>query len=225
VAGAENIDVTKKLQIAQEEIDLELQTMLGRMSDASTAQSEVRKVVATTSLKAWHSHLALEMVYTDAYFSQLNDRYASKRDQYHVLAKAARERVIQTGVGMVADPVRRAGAAEVVASTGGYLAVGVYYVTTAWVNRQGEVGASGPPAVIQTSGETFRVSVGDAPAEATGWNIYAGPGPESMVQQNDTPIAPNQTWLQPALRASGRAPGNGQEPGYVKQVPRIIQRG
>ena len=40
-------------------------------------------VVVTPALKLWHTYRALEMVYGDAYNSQLNDRYAGKRDQFH----------------------------------------------------------------------------------------------------------------------------------------------
>ena len=42
-----------------------------------------RQVVVTPPLKLWHTFRTLEMVYGDAYNSQLNDRYAGKRDEFH----------------------------------------------------------------------------------------------------------------------------------------------
>ena len=83
VANVEGIDVTRKLQLAQEEIATEVTTLLGRLRLPGwlNAPPDPGRVVVTPPLRLWHSYLALEMVYRDAYHSQLNDRYAAKRDE------------------------------------------------------------------------------------------------------------------------------------------------
>src|SRR6266545_3965358 len=96
VSNIEGIDVTRKLLLAQEEIAAEVTTLLGRLN-APPAPS---RVIVTAPLKLWHTFLALELVYRDAYHSQLNDRYAGKRDEFHSRVKWAYDKVIQTGLGI-----------------------------------------------------------------------------------------------------------------------------
>jgi hypothetical protein len=94
------------------------------------------------------------------------------------------------------------------------------------MNREGEEGASAVPAAISTAGSSLLAKPGNAPANATGWRVYVGGAPESMVLQNPSPIAIGQTWLQPdTLITVGPAPGSGQPPNYTRPVPRMIQRG
>ncbi len=68
---------------------------------AAAAGPNLADVVVTPPLKLWHTFRTLEMVYADAYNSQLNDRYAGKRDQFHERAKWAYEKLMQIGLGMV----------------------------------------------------------------------------------------------------------------------------
>jgi hypothetical protein len=170
------------------------------------------------------------MVYSDAYNSQLNDRYAGKRDQFHLSAKWAYETLVAAGIGVASAPVPRAAMPTVTAAAapppGTPLPDGTYYVTMAWVNAGGEDGASALPATIATTGSSLLVQPAGAPPKtAAGWNVYVGSGPDSMARQNRSPIAIGQTWLQPAPVAAGRQPGPGQLPSYLKPVPRMIQRG
>src|SRR5689334_3245612 len=72
VASTEGIDATKKLELAQEELEIELTSLLG----------DVSGVIVTPALRLWHTYRALTLVYSDAYYSQLNDRYKGKRDEY-----------------------------------------------------------------------------------------------------------------------------------------------
>jgi hypothetical protein len=216
VASTEGIDVTQKIALAQEELGLELEILAPRLR---------RAVVVTPALKLWHTFRALEMVYTDAYNSQLNDRYAGKQKQFEELARWARDRIMVIGVGIAADPVPRAATPQVTA-TPGNLADGTYYVTMAWVNRESEEGASAAPAVETIAESTLVVTPGIAPANAVGWNVYAGNGPDGMTRQNVTAIAVEQDWVQPApLGSAGTGPGTGQEPSYLKAVARVLQRG
>jgi hypothetical protein len=235
VASVEGIDLTQKQALAQEELALELNALLTRLSSAEhllrlTPHSNLGSVVVTPSLKLWHTFRSLEMVYSDAYNSQLNDRYAGKRDQFHTSAKWAYEMLVAAGIGVASVPVPRAAIPTVTAAAapppGIPLPDGTYYVTVAWVNAGGEDGASAVPATIATTGSTLLVEPAGAPPKtAAGWNVYVGTGPDSMALQNGSPIAIGQTWLQPAAVAAGRPPGPGQRPSYLKPVPRAIQRG
>ena len=234
-ASVEGIDVTQKLALAQGELALGLKALLTRLSYVDqlfwiAPQPNLGSVVVTPALKLWHTFRSLEMVYSDAYNSQLNDRYAGKRDQFHVSAKWAYEMLIQAGIGVASVPVPRAATPAVTAAAAAVLGIplpdGVYYATVAWVNAAGEEGACAPPATIATTGSSLLVQpAGAAPKTAAGWNVYVGAGPDSMTLQNGSPIAIGQTWLQPAALAAGQPPGPGQRPSYLKPVPRMIQRG
>ncbi len=238
VASVEGIDVTQKMALAQDELALVLNALLTRLSSAEqllrlTPDSNLGSVVVTPALKLWHTFRSLEMVYSDAYNSQLNDRYAGKRDQFHLSAKSAYDMLVAAGIGVASVPVPRAAIPTVTAAAppapGTPLPDGTYYVTVAWVNAGGEDGACAIPATVATTASSLLVQPagrgGAPPRNAAGWNVYVGTGPDSMALQNGSPIAIGQTWLQPATLAAGRPPGAGQRPCYVKPVPRAIQRG
>jgi hypothetical protein len=226
VANVEDIDVTRKLELAREELSVEIWGMLDQLTTAGqlTTPPSIRQVVATAPLKLWYVYRTLEMVYADAYNSQLNDRYAGKREEYRDMAKWARNQVVQSGLGVVEDPVEQAAAPDVQAS-GGDLPDGTYYVAVAWTNAAGEEGASSVPAVIKVSGTSFAVRTA-APSNVKGWNIYSGAGPTTMTRQNGAVLAPVASWVQPDTPStSGRPAGSGQAPSYLVRVPRTIQRG
>jgi hypothetical protein len=231
VAVAEGIDVTQKLVLAQDELALELGTMLSRTSfhDQAlclTLQPDLGSVVVTPPVKLWHTLRALELVYADAYCSQLNDRYAGKRDQFRHMAERAFEKLIETGIGMAACPVPQAASPIVVPVPGPALPDDTYFVTVAWVSGQGEEGASAIPAAVTTSAGTLSVRLGPPPRNAASWNVYVGTAPDIMSLQNPSPLALGQLWLQPdTLQTGGRAPGSGQSPSFIQPVPRLIQRG
>jgi hypothetical protein len=226
VATVEGIDVTRKLALAQEELGVEVAALLGQamLSGQLSAPPAIGQVVVTPPLKLWHIFQTLEMFYRDAYNSQLNDRYAGKRDEYREMAKWAREQVVQNGLGIAADPVVQAATPDVRAAAGG-LADGAYYVSVAWTNAAGEEGSSSIPTMIQVSGSSFAVQA-TAPANVKGWNVYCGTDPAAMTLQNATTLAPGQVWVQPdTLSTTGRLAGDGQTPTFRLPVPRTIQRG
>src|SRR5689334_8181615 len=103
MAAAEGIDLTAKLALAEGELRIELEALLGENSGmeyegaGALNRFESRAVVVTPPLKQWHTFRALELAYRDAYNSQLNDRYAGRRDQFHELGERAREALMQTG--------------------------------------------------------------------------------------------------------------------------------
>jgi hypothetical protein len=230
VASAEGIDLTRKLTAAQDDQAVELSVLLANLRFADqplwlTPSPKLGNVVVTQPLKLWHAYLSLEMVYRDAYNSELNDRYAGKRDQFRQLAEWAREKFIQSGVGVAVQPVAQA-ATPYVITIPGTLADGTYFVTMAWVNAAGEEGASAVPAVITISGSALQVQPAAVPENATGWNVYIGNELETMILQNQSPIGVGAVWQQPTpLATSGPGPGTGQNPTYLKPLPRIIQRG
>jgi len=183
------------------------------------------QVVVTPLLQLWHAYRTLNLVYSDAYHNQLNDRYAAKRDQFEQRAKWACEKLMEIGIGMTSDPVPRPETPQV-APAAGFLSDGFYYVTTAWVNATGEESAPAPTCSIATSGSTFRVLAGSAPTVASGWNIYAGVDPGELVRQNTGLIPVDEAWLQPgALMAIGPKPGAGQSASYLYGIQRLVQRG
>jgi hypothetical protein len=183
------------------------------------------QVVLTPLLQLWHAYLTLNLVYVDAYHKQLNDRYAAKRDQFEQRARWACEKLMEIGIGMTSDPVPRPERPEVLAAPG-FLTDGFYYVTTTWVNATGEEGAPAAAGSVMTSGSTFRVLAGSAPAIARGWNVYAGADPAELVRQNGDLIPPDEGWLQPgALMVTGPKPGTGQSATYLYAIQRLLQRG
>jgi hypothetical protein len=226
VATVEGIDVTRKLALAQEELGVEVAALLGQamLSGQLSAPPAIEQVVVTPPLKLWHIFRTLEMFYRDAYNSQLNDRYAGKRDEYSEMAKWAREQVVQSGLGIAADPVMQAAIPTVRASAGG-LADGAYYVAVAWTNAAREEGACSIPTLIQVSGSSFAVQT-TAPPNVKGWSVYCGTDPAAMTLQNVTALVLEQTWVQPdTLSRTGRLAGIGQTPTFRLPVPRTIQRG
>ena len=230
VASTEGIDVTRKLELAHEEVGLDLDALLKRMSPAdhpmwAVVKPSLENTVVTTALKLWFAYRTLELVYSDAYNSQLNDRYMGKRDQFQQMAVEYRERLMEAGAGMASIPVPRA-MTPVLAAAPGSLPDNIYYATAAWVNRVNEEGASAIPSAITTASSSFSATLGPAPTNATGWNVYVGMDPGSMTMQNGSPLAVGAAWVQPVwISATGRKPGSGQLPNCVQALARIVQRG
>ena len=219
LANAEGVDLTVKLGLAHEAIGLELEELLALGGGFRPGQ-----VVATPALRLWHTYRTLEMVYRDAYHSQLNDRYAAKRDQFRELSKWAYERVRQAGVGITLSPVPRAQSPRLQPADGS-LAEGTYYAAMAWVNAAGEEGACSQAAAIELTGGGFSAMASGAPAGVIGWNVYAGLAPETLSRQNESPLDPGSVWTAGSLPDTGRRPGPGQAPALTHAFPRILQRG
>ncbi len=227
VASAEGIDLTTKLKLAQDEVAIELTRIVQRTRLRSGA---LDGIVVTPPLKLWHVFHTLAMVYRDAYFNQLNDRYQGKWREYQVLAEWAREMLIQTGLGVSAEPLARAGT-PILGSIPGDGAANLYFVQYAWTNAAGQEGMPGEVAGLATDdGYTLTVLPGvppEVPPEtATGWNVYAGTSSEGVTLQNATPMPVGEPWVMPPTGLiSGRRPGTGQEPDALRIVPRVQLRG
>lgn len=231
-ANTEGIDLTKKIELAREQVGLELQSVLQRSGPnrymgnlAATAPISLGNVVVTAPLRLWQVFHTLSVVYRDAYFNQLNDRYKAKWTEYQDLAKWASRMLQGIGVGTVADPVSQADIAEV-SQTAGALASGTYFVKVAWRNAAGEDGMPGPLISIDTSaGNVVKAQPSSFPSNGVTWSVYAGTTPEDLFLQAEG-LNPAAFWKAPdsGLLTNKRA-GNGQEPTLLRPTPRVLPRG
>ncbi len=231
VASTEQIDLSKKLQLAQRELEVILTDFLLRRASADfiavgSRQRELAQVVVTPAMRQWHTFHTLALAYRDAYSTQRNDRYMSKWKEYEGLANWASRKSFETGIGMVSNPVGKAAAAQLTAISGTAPA-GTYWVKVAWTGQAGAEGAPGDPAYLSiTSGSTLSVKAQDPPANATGWNVYAGATLDSLKKQNAQPLAIGASWVMPpAGPADGTQPGDGQQPEYFVTLQRVLPRG
>jgi hypothetical protein len=235
VAGVEGIDLSCKLALAQEAAAIDLEAALGRgtrmavgpfgCGPGMAGPYRLENIVVTPALRLWNTYRTLEMAYGDAYFSQLNDRYAKKRDEFGRLGRWAYERLILTGIGIAPRPVAQAATPDV-EPTAGTVPDGTYYVTMAWANAAGEEGASAIAASITTAASGFAVTPKPGREAYPTWNLYAGTAPETMTRQNTQPVAAGTPWIQTsALTTGGNAPGRGQAPSYYHVLPHVLQRG
>ena len=115
VASTENIDATVKLSLAQDELAAQILAAVARSPFAPTNSSiwwpgliltsslQLGNIVVTPPLQMWHTFHTLELIYRDAYYNQLNDRYLGKWTAYKDLSKWAAHLLLQTGLGIVTD--------------------------------------------------------------------------------------------------------------------------
>jgi hypothetical protein len=230
-AETENIDLSQKLTLAQQETGIEIITLLRRGNSYDwqfwlQPDLQLTNIVVTPPLHLWHVFQTLMLVYQDAYFNQLNDRYKGKRDQFQQLAKWAMDKVIQTGVGIAADPIPRAAPPQLTCIPGG-LPDTTYCASVSWLNAEnGEGQASNPSTLTVPAGNALVAQPVNQPANATAWNVYTGLSPTVMALQNTSPLPLNQVWVQAGpVSTLGQGPGSGQAPDYLRALPRVIQRG
>jgi hypothetical protein len=239
VAKTEQIDLTRKLKLAEEEITVDLEAFLARQNDtweydplvniaAVNPWWQINQIVVTRPLHKWHTFRALSLTYRDAYSRQLNDRYQGKWTEYDQLAGWASGALFEMGVGLVGEPVPRAAQPQVTTAAG-VQAAATYYVRVSWI---GGSGAEGTPSEILSltvpAGNGLIVAAVSPPIGATGWNVYAGGSVTGLGRQNSAPVAVGQPWIEPAAGLiNGSAIGNGQEPETLLQQSkrRLILRG
>jgi hypothetical protein len=230
VALDNGINVTTKLRLAHEEIRTDLQLWLLKPRPALPMPwapvLHIGQAVVTPSLKRWETMHTLALVYRDAYFSQLVDRYQAKWQEYSRLTRDAREDLVASGLGLVTDPVSRA-ALPVLTSTPGPQSGGTFYASVAWVNAAGQAGAASEAASITIGdGNLTVVTAVNPPASAAGYRVYAGTALNAMYLQNDAVLAVGTTFLYvPGELTQGSLPGFGQVPDYVRPLARTLLRG
>jgi hypothetical protein len=230
-AQTANIDLTQKMTVAQQEIGIELTILLQRSNTYDwqfwlQPNLQLNNIVVTPPLQLWHVFQTLMLVYQDAYFDQLNDRYKGKRDQFLQLAKWAMDKLIQTGVGIVSDPIPQAAPPQLTSIPGGQPAM-TYCTSVSWLDTENEEGqASNPSTLDVAAGNVLVAQPVNQPADATAWNVYVGLSPTAMALQNTSPLALDQVWVQAGpVSTLGQAPGSGQAPDYLRALPRVLQRG
>jgi hypothetical protein len=235
VAETTGINVSAKLRLAKEEIETDLDLWLikprpaGGLSDGEILWGpvlRVEQIVVTAPLKRWETMHALALVYRDAYFSQLVDRYRAKWQEYSMLATAARESFIASGMGLVSDPIHRA-QPPVLSTVTGPQSGGVFYASVSWANAAEQEGAvSLASSITIPDGNLMTVTAVNAPANTVGFWIYAGAALNSMFRQNDVtlPMGLTYTYI-PGQITQGPRPGSGQKPDFVRPLARTLMRG
>jgi hypothetical protein len=230
-AQTENIDLSLKLTLAQQGLGIEITTLLQRSSTCDwqfwlPPCPQLNNIVVTPPLQLWHVFQTLTLVYQDAYFNQLNDRYGGKRVQFQQLAKWAMDKLIQTGIGIATDPIPQAAPPQLTSVPGGGPAA-TYCASVSWLNAESQEGQPSNPSTLSVeAGYALAVQPVTQPANATGWNAYVGLSPTTMTLQNTSPLPLDQVWVQPSpVSTSGQAQGSGQAPDYFRALPRLIQRG
>jgi hypothetical protein len=229
-ALTEGINLTVKIRLAINEVGLQLQsqfTPLGTNGFAISPQLTLSNIVVTPPLRLWLLFHTLELVYRDAYFSQLNDRYQAKWNEYKDLSTSAAALLLQIGVGTVADPISQAVHPGLSLVTGA-LAPAKYFVEVSWENVSGQQGRPSETTALDVpSGSTLQVQALSPPSNAVSWNVYAGVTPDALFLQNTAPLALAASWTAPnsGLSTTGPQPGTGQPPTYLSPQPKILLRG
>jgi hypothetical protein len=240
-AGYENINLTAKMALAQDEMASDILLFLLREEKHGTSAScpvlgfdsgqrrrhrGVSDVVTTSALRRWHAFKTLALAYQDAYYNQLNDRYEAKWQQYGELSRQGSEQYYRIGVGLALDPMRKA-VPPLLLSTAGSSAAATYYVQVSFVNAAGQEGTpSDIVALLTAQGTQLVVNASGSPTNAVGWNAYVGIAPESVTRQNISPIAIGTAWTMPATGLIfGRPPGNGQMPDHYVVNDQKVSRG
>jgi len=226
------INVTAKLQLAWCEVQSELETLLLRLQSAAVIgmiqPPSISQVVVTPDLARWEKMQALAMVYRDASYTQLIDRYKNKWDMFVKLTQAARDQFIANGIGLVNNPLPIAPLPVLgTISTTTVQAGGTFYACISWLNAAGQEGSPSPAASIVVLAENLMTVMADGePANAVGFNVYAGNVLAMMTLQNSMvlPLGETLTYI-PGASTSSQLPGTGQVPDYVKALPATIMRG
>lgn len=230
-AQTESIDLNNKLALAQGDIGIDLTTLLQRSSTYDwqfwlQPNPQLNNIAVTPPLQRWHVFQTLVMLYQDAYSNQLNDRYQGKRDQFEQLARWAKDKLIETGVGIISDPLPKASPPQLTAIPGGQPAM-TYYASVSWLNVEGEEGQAGDASFLSVpAGSVLAAQPLSPPSNAVSWNVFVGLSPTTLILQCPSPLALDQIWVQAApVSISGRGPGSGQAPNYLRALVRVIQRG
>jgi hypothetical protein len=232
VCRTEQIDVSVKLKLAQDEIAAQLDELFeGQRSIYSPYYGQPRlnihHLAVTPSLKMWHTWHALGLVYRDAYFGQLNDRFQAKWNEYRKLAGEAKRRLREVGVGLVLDPLPRPGGPTLTLTPATEIG-GTFYFSISVLNAAGEESASAATVALSVpDGNAVDMQISSQRQNVGGWNAYAGNSPESLHLQNSSPLGVGEDWVfypSTALQ-NGQTPCDGQKPHLVRSLPRLIQRG
>ena len=231
VAAIELIDVDIKLGLALEEISESLMVYLIQLGTQDPQylirrQIGVSTVVVTAPVRRWHALQSIALIYRDAYHNQLNERYLAKWKYFNAISADARKTLLQTGLGLVNQPVPKAPSP----STGialGQWTPGAYVVRMAWVDSLGQVGSPGDAVTVEPSGGSApTVTAPTAPQGIAGWNVYVGLIGSVPQLQNSAPLGFTTPWVAPAAGPVAGIPvGDGQGPDrYITDTQTFFRR-
>jgi len=222
VAAAEGVALQAKLELAMQEIGVELEEFLLRTTGG---QAELSQVVVTPPLKQWHTLKTLALIYGDIHNSHVSRRFEGKWADYKMRARWAAESLFRIGVGLVSKPIPKAAAPQV-RTVSGRLEPGTYLIKVAWVNERGESGAPSEAAVWTLAAEGgLGVRAVHPPPAAAGFHVYAGVSEKELWQQTAAPQGPGTEWVSSGPLGRGAPPTAGQEPERYVRNERILRRG
>jgi hypothetical protein len=230
VALDNGINITTKLRLAHEEVKTDLDLWLLKPRPALpmpwVPTLRIEQIVVTAPLKRWETMHALALVYRDAYFSQLVDRYQAKLQEYLRLTRNSHEDLVASGLALATDPVPRASLA-VLTSTPAPQSGGTFYASVAWVNGAGQEGAaSAASSITIADGNLMVVGAVNAPVNVAGFQVYAGTALNGLYLQNSVLLPVGVTYMYiPGQVAQGPLPGFGQKPDFVRPLARTLLRG
>ena len=101
LASTERIDLSRKLVLAHQELEVELVSRFFRENP-----NELAYAVVTPALQLWHTFHTLAVVYRDAYNSHLNDRYqvpGVSRSKLYLLYRGVYDSVYDTMPASIED--------------------------------------------------------------------------------------------------------------------------
>jgi hypothetical protein len=232
VANVEGIDLSVKLGLATVELSAIILDVLLDHAWTPDPQTNIRRrtgvsdVVVSPQMTRWHALHTLAIVYRDAFNNQLNDRYQPKWNEYRALSRNAQEETMRFGIGLALTPIPQA-PSPVFSVVPGANPDTIYYVQATWVSLNGQEGAPSELTTYETpAGSTLVVGTTNAPAVATGFNVYIGLSPATLALQNSTPIPIGVNFTLPGSGlVSGNSPGNGQLADIYIIGGRTLRRG
>jgi hypothetical protein len=232
VCRVQQIDASIKLTLAHRELTVQLDSLFEQQRTlyslvGSGSQLSARHVAVTPTLRMWHTWHTLSLVYRDAYFNQLNDRFSAKWNEYRRLSDEEKNRLRELGVGIVWDPIARPRGPLLSLSPATEVG-GTFYFSVALLNAAGEQSSPSPVESVQLpDGNAVDIQVSDQPANAQAWNLYGGSSPDALYLQNESPIPLDGHWVfYPSTSLLNSAqPGIGQTANVTKPLPRLLSRG
>ncbi len=227
VARTEEMELMPKLRVAQREIGFDVTSFLQRNgSRYLNPDLELANVAVTETLRHWHAVHSLSVVYRDAYYHHLNDRFREKWGQYSLLSQEAKRRCFSAGIGIVASPLARPDAPAFDLVPGGTLPDRRYLVAVAVESGEGVSAASSPVNVESNAGTLVRIQLGQL-ASGVRWVVYAGTGDGRLVRQTTLALPGDSVWTEAAcgIASIGEPPSDGQRPDVLVRLVNRLDRG
>jgi len=231
VARAEGISIYHKLDLAQRDCELKILQFVvnhGLEARLGTTNNMPRldRITVNDGLKRWFALYTLQLMYSDAYYRSLNDRYGKKYEHFRDLASTSWEEYTDTGITCVYDPIPR-GTIAGLETNEIPIGSGAYVVALAWVSASGESGALSEHAAIEVGpSQGFTLAPGPAPSGVAGYDVYAGSGGTPLWKQNVVAVDPESAFQASTVISGAGMPSEpGQGIDFVLRRNRMFTRG